>query len=121
MPDKLSKARRNLLIQMESILGKECYNANIRNYGPGGTRESNGRGFRYPITLRGTDGSQTKVKNTFIPLTATDDMIRSGYYTFGSNQLDVMAGMENILRYLERHHGLVVGGPVRASATQTET
>jgi hypothetical protein len=93
---------------MESILGNECYNANIQNYGPGGVRKAEGRSFRYPVILRAADGTRTKTKDTFIPSTATDDMVRSGYYTFGANQLDVMAGMEKILQYLEKHHGLVV-------------
>jgi hypothetical protein len=108
MPKSLSKARRQLLVRMESILGNECYNANIQNYGPGGVREAEGRSFRYPVMLRAADGTRTKIKDTFIPPTATDDMVRGGYYTFGANQLDVIAAMEKILQYLERHHGLVV-------------
>ncbi|MBW8832858.1 MAG: hypothetical protein JF606_26390 [Burkholderiales bacterium] len=93
---------------MESLLGSECYNANIQNYGPGGVREAEGRSFRYPIMLRAADGSTTKVRDSVIPPTATDEMVRSGYYAFGANQLDVMAGLEKILWYLEKHHGLVV-------------
>ena len=42
MVDKLPKARRKALIQLESILGNECYNASIQNYGPGGIREADG-------------------------------------------------------------------------------
>jgi len=109
MSKKLPKERRALLVRMESILGNECYNANIQNYGPGGAREADGRSFRYPVMLRDAEGSKTKVRDLLIPASATDDMVRSGYYAFGANQLDVMAGMEKILQYLEKHHGLVVG------------
>jgi hypothetical protein len=35
-------------------------------------------------------------------------MIRSRYYAFGSNQLDVMSGLGKILQYLEKHHGLIL-------------
>lgn len=93
---------------MESILGNQCYNGNIQNYGPGGVREAEGRSFRYPVMLRASDGTKTKVRETYIPPKATDDMVRGGYYAFGANQLDVMAGMEKILQFLEKHHGLVV-------------
>lgn len=41
-------------------------------------------------------------------------MVRSGYYAFGANQLDVMAGVEKILQYLEKNHGLVVSNSSRA-------
>ncbi len=104
----MSKARRRLLVQLEGILGNECYNGNIQNYGPGGVREAEGRSFRYPLTLRSSDGTTTKVRARTIPPDVTDDMIRSGYYAFGANQLDVMEGLEKILRFLERNHGLVV-------------
>ena len=96
-------------MRMESILGNECYNASIQNYGPGGVRESDGRGFRYPLTVRETDGSKTKIRDISIPQTVTNDTLLSGYYAFGANQLDVMAGLERILKHLEQHHGLVIG------------
>jgi len=104
----ISKARRRLLVQMESILGNECYNGNIQNYGPGGVRESDGRGFRYPITVRANDGSKAKIRETSIPASIANDTLLSGYYAFGANQLDVMAGLDRILTYLEKHQGLIV-------------
>jgi hypothetical protein len=117
MSKHLSKARRNLLVRMESLLGNECYNGSIQNYGPSGAREADGRSFRYPVMLRDSEGNKTKVRDPFIPSAATDEMVRSGYYVFGANQLDVMAGMEKILQYLEKNHGLVIGD---APAGKTE-
>ena len=108
MPKPLSKARRELLVAMESILGNECYNASIQNYGPGGVSEADGRSFRYPLTLRAADGTKAKVRGRRIPPDATDEMVRSGYYQFGTNQLDIMEGLERILQYLEERHGLVL-------------
>jgi hypothetical protein len=102
----MSKTRRELLIEMESILGNECYNASIENYGPGGVRQAPGRSFRYPITLRDTDGTTTKVKASSINSFFSDDQVRSGYYAFGANQLDVMSGLEKILELLEQRYGL---------------
>ena len=109
MSQSLSTARRNLLVRLESMLGNECYNANIQNYGPGGVREADGRSFRYPLTLRAKDSTKIKVRETSVPASVSNDILLSGYYAFGANQLDVMAGLNRIVDYLERRHGLVVG------------
>ncbi len=106
MTRPLSPARRRLLLQMENIIANECYNASIENYEPGGVSEAPGRSIRYPLTLRAQDGLKLKVRGPFIPGSASDDMVRSGYYAFGANQLDVMNGLEKILQLLEREHGL---------------
>ncbi len=106
MAKALSKFRRALLVEMESILANECYNASIENYGPGGVREAPGRAFRYPITFRDAIGAKTKVRSLAGYSHVSDDMVRSGYYAFGANQLDVMTGLEKILQFLERRCGL---------------
>ena len=108
MPKKLHKSRRKLLVQLEGILGKECYNGSIQNYGPGGSREAEGRSFRYPLTVRETDGEKQKIRSFTIPDNISDEAVRSGYYAFGANQLDVMSGIERILSFLEEKHGLVI-------------
>lgn len=41
---------RDLLTRMEAIIGSECYNSNIQNYGAWGVWEGEGRSFRYPVT-----------------------------------------------------------------------
>ncbi|MBZ9755261.1 hypothetical protein LB524_08180 [Mesorhizobium sp. ESP6-5] len=61
---KLTKARKTLLIKFESIIGNECYNANIQNWGPGGVFQGEGREFRYPITFRDEEG--TKIKKRYV-------------------------------------------------------
>lgn len=108
MTEKIQKSRRQVLTKLESIIGSECYNANIQNYGPGGVRESAGRSFRYPITMRLPDGSKQKISASAIPGTVSDEALRSGYYAFGANQLDVITALERILKYLEQDHGLVI-------------
>lgn len=104
----ISKSRRQLLVQLESIVGNECYNGNIQNYGPGGIRKSDGRSFRYPITFREANAAKVKISTKAIPHTVSSEMLHSGYYAFGANQLDVMIGLERILQYLEKHYGLVI-------------
>jgi len=104
----ISNARRKLLVRMESILGNACYNANIQNYGPGGVREAEGRSFRYPVTIRSQDGSTSKVRDFAIPASVHNEVLLSGYYAFGANQLDVMAALDKILKHLEQNYGLVI-------------
>jgi hypothetical protein len=106
--NKLSKAHRNVLVQLESILGNECYNASIQNYGPGGVREADGRGFRYPLMIRLGNQEKQKIRDYRVPSTISDEALRSGYYAFGANQLDVMAALEKMLRHLEENHGLII-------------
>lgn len=108
MFDKLPKTRREVLVQLESILGNECYNASIQNYGPGGIREADGRGFRYPLTVRLNDEDKEKIRNHSVPDSIPEKALRSGYYSFGANQLDVMTALEKMLRHLEKHHDLVI-------------
>ena len=72
MVDKLPKARRKVLIQLESILGNECYNASIQNYGSGGIREADGRAFRYPLMVRLSDQEKQKIRNHSVPDNVSD-------------------------------------------------
>ena len=109
MPTELTRSRRELLVKLESILGGECYNANIQNYGPGGSREADGRSFRYPLMVRLDDGTKQKIKSSSVPDTIPDKALRSGYYAFGANQLDVMSALETMLKYLEKNHDLKLG------------
>lgn len=39
---------RHLLVEMERIIGSECYNGNVQNYSAWGVWEGEGRSFRYP-------------------------------------------------------------------------
>lgn len=108
MDTPLSDIRRELLVKLESIIGNSCYNANIQNYGPGGVRVSDGRAFRYPLSVRSPNGEVAKVKSHSVPGSVPSSDLLSGYYAFGANQLDIMTGLDDILQYLERHHGLII-------------
>jgi hypothetical protein len=108
MLKQLSSHRRELIAKLESFIGNECYNSRMRNYGPGGVRKSDGRAFRYPISFRLQDGTKKKVKDYFIPKGISANSLRTGHYSFGANQLDIVAALERVLTYLEKHHGLIV-------------
>jgi len=101
---KLTKARKSLLVGLEGIIGNQCYNANIQNWGPGGVFEGEGREFRYPLTFRDSEGN--KIKRRHVDLKSDGDGVMHGYYAFGANELHIMAGLDRVLDYLEREHGL---------------
>jgi hypothetical protein len=105
----MSRTRKRLLIQLEKLIGNECYNSKIQNWGPGGVFEGEGRDFRYPITFRNDKGE--KVKMHHVEETIAPEMLRGGYYAFGANELHVIAGLERVLQFLERVYGLDVDSP----------
>lgn len=101
----LTDERRELLRRLEFIIGNSFYNPSIRNHGPGGGRLPDGRSYRYPLTLLNADGEKEKVTHSITSETS-DESMRTGYYAVGANQLQVMAGLERVLDYLEEHAGL---------------
>jgi hypothetical protein len=100
----ITKKRTQLLLELENLIGNECYNGNIQNWGAGGVFEGEGREFRYPITFIDEAGGKIKKRmkdSSILPVT-----VITGHYTFGANQLHIMRGLDRVLRYLEEHHGL---------------
>jgi hypothetical protein len=94
---------KDLLIQLENIIGNECYNKNIQNYSSWGGLESKGRSFRYPVKFFNGESEYKKhdVKND-IP---SEELI-TGYYPFGANELNIYRGLHKVLKYLEKNHKL---------------
>jgi hypothetical protein len=101
---KISKERTRLLLELEGIVGNECYNANIQNWGPNGVFEGEGREFRYPITFIDPRGNGIKRRHTDTSLPAETAI--TGYYAFGANQLQIIRALDKVLAYLERHKNL---------------
>ena len=118
MKKSISEKRKRLLAELESIVGNSFYNGHIQNYGSGGVREADGRGFRYPITFYEPNRAKIKVKDHQVPPSIPAGIFLSGYYAVGANQLDVMSALDSILRHLESKHGLVVEGPEEKRETQ---
>lgn len=91
---------------MERIIGNQCHNGNIQNWGPNGIFLGEGRKFRYPITYRDSKGDKRKgwTLNSSIP----DENLHGAYYAFGANELHVMNALEKILDLLESEYGLKI-------------
>ena len=97
-------ARKALLLSMEKVLARSCYNGNIQNYGAWGVPEDEGRFFRFPLTLFNEDcpNQKSKSPDTGISL----DSLKSSYYKFGANELHIVDALEFILASLENEYGL---------------
>ena len=94
---------KELLTKMENIIGKECYNANIQNYGPWGEWEGEGRSFRYPITFL-VNGRNDKRGST--PSDIEPEVLMTGRYRFGANELNIFRALEKVVGMLQVEYGL---------------
>lgn len=101
---KISEKRKRLLLELESLVGSECYNANIQNWGPNGVFKGEGRHFRYPITFVDEAGQKTKRYGKNATLNVSTAI--TGHYAFGANQLHIIRALDKIVKYLEDKHGL---------------
>jgi hypothetical protein len=100
---KLSKKRAKLIAELEQIIGRNCYNGNIQNWGPNGVQYMSGRSFRYPLTTLDAEGEKRK---TYGKASAADtDSFASGYYAFGANRLHIIQALDEVLQHLENKHG----------------
>lgn len=102
----VSQKRAKLLAQIESIIGNQCYNGNIQNWGSYGVFEGEGREFRYPITFVDKDGNKIKRRTSGGDL--GPEILINGYYAFGANELHIIKALDEVLKYLEREHGLKI-------------
>ncbi|MFC4621918.1 hypothetical protein ACFO3A_06765 [Comamonas nitrativorans] len=96
---------KNLLIELENIIGSECYNGSIQNYGSWGELESEGRHFRYPVKFY--NGSNESKKWTISPSIPSEELI-TGYYAFGANQLNIYRALFKIILHLRKNYDLKV-------------
>ncbi|WP_273203488.1 hypothetical protein [Marinobacter subterrani] len=94
---------KNILINIENIIGSECYNGNIQNYRSWGELESEGRSFRYPVKF--FDG-ENEYKRRTVPRDIPAEQLITGYYPFGANELNIYRALHKVLKYLEAEHGL---------------
>lgn len=93
---------RDLLVRMEGIIGKECYNGNIQNYSSWGEWEGEGRSFRYPVTFI-RNGSEDKRRASSSDL--SHEELVTGYYKFGANELSIYRALVRIIDMLEAEYG----------------
>lgn len=103
---KMTTKRAALLAELEQIVGNNCYNGSIQNYGPGGAQYGEGRTFRYPLTT--VDQNGDKQKHNWLPSDFAPEVLTTGYYAFGANRLHIMTALDEVLRILEKKHGLKI-------------
>ena len=86
---KLTKKRAELLAELEYLIGSNCYNGNIQNYGAGGcVIMAKGAAIRYPL-MTTLDAEGEKAERPAMAAPPTDDPrgpVKTGYYAFGANQ-----------------------------------
>jgi repressor of nif and glnA expression len=90
------------------IVGSNCYNGNIQNWGPGGSYKGEGRSFRYPLRMIDEEGSLRKRKYQPADM-FTDEELMSGHYAFGANRLHIMRALDQVISRLEEKYGLDLG------------
>ena len=97
------RLKKKILAEMETIIGNSCYNGNIQNWGPGGEWYGEGREFRYPITFldNGTEKDKCRDTNPSMGI----KRMRTGYYAFGANRLNIIHALERVLSKLESEYG----------------
>ncbi|MDX8353950.1 hypothetical protein [Cognatiyoonia sp. IB215182] len=105
MSKRTVSERMKLLARLEHIVGNNCYNGNIQNWGPGGRYEGEGRSFRYPLTMTDEDGNKAKRKYPVASDLPTE-LIATGHYVMGANKLHIIRALDDVLKYLEDNKGL---------------
>lgn len=92
---------KRLLIELEDIVGNECYNDHIQNHNSWGELESEGRSFRYPVIF--FNGKQEYKKRNVTEDIPSEELI-TGYYPFGANELNIYRALHKILKHLEMNY-----------------
>jgi len=84
---RISEDRKRLLLVLEDVIGNECYNAKIQNWGPHGVFEGEGREFRYPVTFIEETKSNVRRRTPIYRLTwqlpATTHLAQISFKLFG--------------------------------------
>ena len=92
---------KELLIKMENIIGNECYNGNIQNYESWGVLDSVGRTFRYPVVF---DIDDIEHKRRMVSTDLSEDVLVTGHYKFGANELAIFHALIKIVKMLEQDY-----------------
>ncbi len=95
-----------LLGGFEHLAGKSISRRTIQSYGPDGVYEREVRQFRYILSTVDENGWKRTSKYP----AATDvspEMLAMGYYAFGANRFNVIDALDDELRHLESHDGLM--------------
>lgn len=109
---ELTESTKQLLIDLETIIGNEAYNPHSYD----GYTGEEGCAFRYPVSIpigEEDDGKTifTKIKSEYeysrnIELGITLDQLSTMRYRFGDNELWIGYGIINLLTKLENIYNL---------------
>ena len=100
-----SESTKRLLAKLEDIIANSFYSRTAKNFS-GHDELDDGRWFRYPITID-SQGKPSKYRNVYLSLFDDKEFV-SARYVMGTNQLYIVQGLLEVLRYLEQNHGLVL-------------
>jgi hypothetical protein len=103
---EMTEERAKLLAELELTVGSYCYNGSIQNWGPGGKFEGGGRDFRYPLTIVDALGNKQKVR--YLANHQKPEELKTGYYAFGANQLQIVMALDGVLSHLEARFGFKI-------------
>ena len=97
---KLTKKTIQLICDLERLIGDECYNPNSYD----GWILEEGKDYRYPITYTNSEGKEQKTRYTVKDIDKKS--VNTMHYKFGSNNLFIGIGLQNVLEYLENKYDL---------------
>lgn len=97
--------RLQLLARMESIVGRAFFNKTTQNWGPNGVFLGEGRAIRYPISFEASDGSTVKKSSETIDTSDNSIKFKTGRYTLGVNELNIVLALDRVLSMLEQEYG----------------
>lgn len=91
---------KDLLIELEQIVGNECFNINkAEPWRRWGVLEPKCERLRYPLTFE--TQHDKAIKTHAVPINITNTDFISGKYVFGANQLDIFRGLYKVLKHLK--------------------
>ena len=100
-----SESTRRLLANLEDIIGHNFYNCTTKNFS-GHDELDDGRWIRYPVTIQ-YQGKPDKFRKLPASVFSNKEFL-AARYVMGVNQLFIVQGLLEVLRYLEQNHGLVL-------------
>ena len=105
---RLDNRMNRVVAELEYRVGSTCYNANSYD----GWTDTQGCGFRYPISMLNPQGNEEKYRSNICFLAdfnerdISNEEITSMKYKFGSNSLYIGRALISVLNYLEERYDL---------------
>jgi hypothetical protein len=98
---------KNLLIELESIVGNECSN----EYSRWGSWNYSGSSFRYPLTIIKDNDNPSEYDDYKVRTVSSNTPIEeliTGHYKFGANHLDIYKALVKVVNHLQDNYGFEI-------------